>query len=157
MDDKVNLEEIDIIVTYLEIYIISIFTYYTSLKIINSEDKNKVLLIFFCIFISVICALIKFQTNLFYSMIPLVFMLAIIFSKFQKKDIIYSIIILTLSLSINYVILFLSGTVSFFPNYIIKTQNDYIEFISVIIFYIIFIYVFTKIKRFKKRIYIYKK
>ena len=149
MNDKINLEEIDIFITYLEIYIISICTYYVSLKIINSKEKNKVLLIFFCGFISIICAVIKFQTNLFYSMMILIFMLAIFFSKLQKKDMIYSIIILTFSLSMNYVILFLSILVSFLPNCIMKTQNDYICFVSLMIFYIIFIYGFTRIKRFK--------
>lgn len=152
MNSQLNLEESNIVIYSLKIYCIGIFTYYLALKIINSKERkrNKVLITFISVAISIICAFIKFQTNFFYSVMCLAIILSIIFSKFQKKDITYSIMIIMLSLSMNYIILSLSILVTFLPNYIMETQNDYIEFISVMIFYIIFIYEFTKIKRFKR-------
>lgn len=151
MNSKINLEEINILISYLEIYIISIFTYYIALKMIDSKEskKNKVLITIICMIIAIICAFIKYQTNSFYSMMCLALMASLIFSKFQKKDITYSIMIIVVSLSINYIILILAGMVTFLPHYIIETQNDYIEFISLMVFYIIFVYGFTKIKRFR--------
>ncbi len=159
MNNKMNLEEINILISCLEIYIISILTYYIALKMIDLQEKtrNKVLLIIICGIIAIICAFIKFQTNSFYSMMFLALIVSLIFSKFQKKDITYSIMIIALSLSINYILLFLSILVTFLPNYIMKTQSEYIEFISLMAFYVVFVYGFTKIKRFKKRIHIFKK
>lgn len=156
---KMNLEEINIFISCLEIYIISIFTYYIALKMIDSKEKtkNKVLLIVICGIIAIICALIKFQTNSFYSMMCLALMESLIFSKFQKKDVTYSIMIIVVSLSINYIILILAGMVTFLPNYVMKIQSNYIEFISLMVIYIILIYRFTKLKRLKKRISIFKK
>lgn len=158
MSSKLNVEEANIIIYILKIYCISIFTYYLTLKIIDLKEskRNKVLLTVICGIIAIICALIKYQTNSFYSVMCLVLILSLIFSKFQKKDITYSIMIIVLSLSINYIILFLSTLVTFLPNLIMETQNDYIEFISLIMVYIILVYGFTKIKRFKKRIDIFK-
>jgi hypothetical protein len=159
MNNGLNVKEINIFMSCLEIYFISIFAYYIALKIINSKEKmkNKVLLVFMCMIISIIGAFIKSKTNSVYSMMCLILMLSLMFSKFQRKDITYSIMVISLSLSINYCILFLSTFISYFPNSIMKTQSDEIEFISLMIFYIIFIYAFTKIKRFKKRIYILKR
>lgn len=159
MNDKVNLEEINVFISYLEIYIISIFTYYIALKITDSQEKmkNKILLIVICGIIAIICAFIKSQTNSFYSMMCLALMASLIFSKFQKKDITYSVMVIALSLSINYFILFLSTLVTYFPNAIMKTQSDYIEFISLMAFYMVFVYGFTKIKRFKNRTNISKR
>lgn len=159
MTNQLNLEETNVVIYNLKMYCVSIFTYYLASKIIASKEnrKNKVLIIFLSGGVSIICTFIKFQTNFFYSIMCLVIIVSLFFSKFQKKNMTYSIMIIALSLSINYIILFLAGTVTFLPNYIIKTQNNYIEFISLMVFYIIFIYGFTKIKRFKKRIDIFEK
>lgn len=152
MNSKLNLEEINTVVYNLKIYCISILTYYLALKIIDSKEskRNKVLLLIICEIISIICSLIKFQTNSFYSIMCLSLAVSLIFSKFQRKDITYSIMIVDFSLSINYIILFVAGAVTYFPNAIMKIQNDYIELISLMIFYIVFVYVFTQIKRFKR-------
>lgn len=159
MDNKLKLDEVNIFVSYLETVFISFFTYYLALKIINSKEsnKNKIIIMILFIIIAAICKTIKQNTNSLYSIMCLSIILSLIFSRLQKKDITYSILVIAFSLSINYIILFLAGTVSFFPNYIMKTQNDYIGFIWLTTFYILFIYGFTRIKRFKKRIYIYKK
>lgn len=159
MNNRLNVNEINTFMSCLEIYIISIFTYYIALKMIDSQEKmrNKILLIVICGIIAIICAFIKSQTNSFYSMMCLALMASLIFSKFQKKDITYSVMVIALSLSINYFILFLSTLVTFFPNFIMETQSDYIEFISLMAFYMVFVYGFTKIKRFKKRIDIFKR
>lgn len=159
MNSQLNLEETSVVIYNLKMFFVSIFTYYLALKIIGLEinKRNKVLIVIICEISSVICTVIKFQTDSFYSVICLALILSIIFLKFQKKDITYSIMIIVLSLSINYIILFLSILVTFLPLYIIETKNDYIEFASLMLFYMIFIYEFTKIKRFKKRINIPKK
>lgn len=158
MSNKVNLEEVNIIISNLEMFFICIFTYYIALKTINSKEslKNKVLIIFICCIISAIRAYIKSKTNFLESVICLILMLSLTFSKFQKKDVTYSMMIIVFSLSINYIMLILSSAISYFPNAIMKTQNDYISFAFVIIFYTIFVYGFTKIKRFKSGLIIFK-
>lgn len=147
-------EEVSISINCLEILIISILTYYIAIKISNTngKEKNRVLIIILFFIVAIICAVIKKYTSSFYSIICLNLLLSLIFYKREKKDVLYSIMMIEISLSINYILLFLAGLIAYFPNKIFNIKNDYIQFISIMLIHIIFSYNFTNIKRFKNGI-----
>ena len=150
MNTIIEIEEFNIIIYILKTYFISIFTYYIALKSINKRITYKFYIIpIVMITVSVICGTIKYYSDSFYSIICLDILLAIIFSKFSKNDIAYSILIMTISLSINYIFLFLATALMFLPSVIINVQNDYINLTFIIMLYISLTYAFSKIKRFK--------
>lgn len=151
MNIELNLEQVNIIVYTLKIYFLSVCTFYTALKIINSKDnkKIKVINVFFNVMISIICSYAKYVTNSMNSIMLLVLFEAIYFSIFQKYEIIYSMIIISITLSINYIIFGLAATIMFFPNAFLKIQNDYISLLLIVVVYIILLNVFIRIKKFK--------
>jgi anti-sigma regulatory factor (Ser/Thr protein kinase) len=151
-------EEVSISINCLEILIISILTYYIAIKISNTngKEKNRVLIIILFFIVAIICAVIKKYTSSFYSIICLNLLLSLIFYKREKKDVLYSIMMIEISLSINYILLFLAGLIAYFPNKIFNIKNDYIQFISIMLIHIIFSYNFTNIKRFKNGIIFFK-
>ena len=140
-------EEVSISINCLEILIISILTYYIAIKISNTngKEKNRVLIIILFFIVAIICAVIKKYTSSFYSIICLNLLLSLIFYKREKKDVLYSIMMIEISLSINYILLFLAGLIAYFPNKIFNIKNDYIQFISIMLIHIIFSYNFTNI------------
>lgn len=71
-------------------------------------------------------------------------------SKFTKNTISYSIFLITLSLSINYAIFILAGSLTYFIIHIINLKNKSIAVIYVLIIYSICIYNFSKIKKFRR-------
>lgn len=149
----IRIEDFNVIIYILKIYFISNFTYYIALKSINNniDKKYRFLIIQIAIImISVICGLIKCVSNSLNSIICLTILLALIFSKFSKKDIGYSMLIVAISLSINYIFLFIASALVFFPNAILQIQSDYINLSMIVIVDAILLYFFTKIRRFRK-------
>lgn len=117
-------EEVSISINCLEILIISILTYYIAIKISNTngKEKNRVLIIILFFIVAIICAVIKKYTSSFYSIICLNLLLSLIFYKREKKDVLYSIMMIEISLSINYILLFLAGLIAYFPNKIFNIK-----------------------------------
>lgn len=151
MSEITNTESFNIIIYIIKTYFISIFTYYIALKSINPKITYSFFIIpIIMLIVSCMCGIIKYYFNFLYSIIFLGMILAIILSKSAKSDIVYSILIITFSLSINYIFLFIASTLTFVPNIIMKFKNNYINLIFIITFYSILIYLFSKIKRFKK-------
>ncbi len=150
MELMISTEEMKILIYCLKIYFLGIYTYSLSVKTIKIEKENKFLYIFL-IPISIICGIIKTEQNSFYSIILLILALSIIYyKKNQYNNWGYYIIITVFFLSINYILFFIAGTICFFMKFIIEMQNDLIEFIYIIIIYTLLVYLFTKIKRFKR-------
>lgn len=151
--NTIELEEIDIFINVLEVYAISIFTYYLSTKIVNSLNCNKLRKIttYIIIFIiAIICGSIKWKYSYLNSIILLICLLSILFAINTKNNIGYSLCITAISLSLSYVLFFLAICMSYIPNIILDVKNDYISLIILIILYSILINLFLKIKRFKK-------
>ena len=155
--DSIKDEEINIIIYCLKIYILSIFIFFISIKITNLEKINKYRNIIITIPIAIICGIIKYRYNSFYSIILLTLLLSVIFCKSNKISIGHSIIITTFSLSINYIIFFIAGALNFLPNIFFDIDSDFITFLCIVIIYIILIYALRKIKRFKNGITFLKK
>ena len=142
----------DVITYMIKIFFINICTYYTFLKIINVKNIfNKKLLIvtLINIIIVIIVGFIKSKTNSFMSTISLVILSGLVYSKLHKFNIGYAILVDTISLSINYVLFFISLMITFCINGIYTINNDYINMIIIDIVHIILIYCLFRIKRFK--------
>lgn len=132
---------------------ISVFTYYFSLKIINyklKNIKNFFIIVLSIIIISVLYIEIKTYLGFLYSTIFLILLLSFVLSKFTKNTISYSIFLITLSLIINYAIFILAGSLTYFIIHIINLKNKSIAVIYVLIIYSICIYNFSKIKKFRR-------
>lgn len=149
MEIIISKEEISIVIYCLKIYFLGIFTYYTSVRNINLE-KAKKFIYFAMIPIAIICGIIKYEQNSFYSIIILILLISIIYSRESNNNFSYSIIITTFFLSINYILFFIASTICFFLSVIFKLQNDLIIFICIMIIYTILLYLFNRIKKFKK-------
>ena len=148
-----SLEDINIIIYILKTIFISVFTYKVALKSINKRNyrkyKNTIAYITI-IFIAIFCGIVKFSSNSLNSIICLVTLVTLLFSKVTQEDIGYSILIVIFSLSINYSIFIISAAITFVPNVIFNIKNNYISLILIITCYSILINSFSKIKRFKK-------
>ena len=79
----------------------------------------------------------------------MIFILSSIYSSITKNKWGFSIIITIISLSINYIIFFISVVAGFIPNEILNVTNDYISLLFIIVFHVLFLYLFFRIKRFK--------
>lgn len=147
-----NLEYLNIGALILKTLFFSICTYLIFLKIINKDifDKeNKRIVILKLLITSILCGTINDITNKFISTICLSSLLAYIFAKSTNNKIGYSIIITVISLSINYIIYFITLIISYAINIILNIQNDYISLLLIVFIHILFIYMFLRIKRFK--------
>ena len=142
------------IVDIIKIFYLCIFTYYINFKLINKKVKmtlKKVLIILFCmIFISVICRFIKNVLGFSYNIIFMVLLINILFKISTKERFTYSLLITIISLSINYIIFLISAFVAYNFVLIFNVREIYTGLFLILCAYLIFIYVFLKIKRLKK-------
>ena len=152
-------EPISNMVFILKILFISMFTFYTNLKIIDCRLnlKNTIFSII-AIIISIITMniFVKNTNNYMIDIVILSLILGIILSINTKITIGYSIVINIISLSINYIIYFSALSISFFPSYIFNIKNDYVNFIVIVIIYAFLLNILFKIKRLKNGIIVIK-
>lgn len=148
-----NIKDVTMIVYIIKLFTISNLSYYTSLRITNNSKKLKckMLEVFISIlFVNIICTIVKYFSGSLSCILLLIMLLAIIVSKILHKDIVYSLIVVAISLGINYVIFLLSTFIVFFPVIIMNLKNEYINLILILIVYMIGVFLFFKVKRFKK-------
>lgn len=144
-----NLEQIDLIISILQIFFLSLGSFYALSKNTN-EKRNVIINITGLIIISIFCGVVGLLSNFMSSMICLIILLSILFSKFNINDIGYYFLISIICLSMNDVLFFISVAISYLPNRILNIQNNYTSFCSIIIIYLILVYLFFKIRRFRK-------
>lgn len=149
MNFIVEVQKEDIFIDIIRLYIITVFTYYLSSKLINKDNKN--IFIYAIIFlVSIICLNIMYMSTFLNCIISIIIILSIIFSIKNKNNIGHSLLTVTISLSLNYIIFFIAICISFLPGYILEINNKYINFVIVIATYLILMYLFFKVKRIKK-------
>lgn len=149
-----NLGDIKNIIYTMRILLISVCTFYTLLKITNNNERfkfniNYILHCISLILFSVIANIVKNKTDSFTSSIMLVFFISILYSIATKKRIGYSLLITVFSLSINYVLFFISIIVAFIPNIFMVITNDFINLLIISITQIFLLHIIlnaTKIK-----------
>lgn len=149
-----NLKEIEFIVDTIKMFFIICYTYYIALKIINKKvfTKNTIYVVILSIIVAILGKSIKDLYGYFYSLLCLDLLIVIIFSKTTKNTISYSMLIITISLSINYVLFLISVLLSFIPSVILNVDSNFISLFIIIILYSIFIYLGSRIRRFGKGI-----
>ncbi len=153
MEFILQLGNINIIIEIIKYVFIIICTCIIALRISNKHitmDIRILIIIFLIILISILFKVICIRFGYIYSLIYLILFLAIIYSKYTKSSIEYSITLITISLGINYIILYLSIIVSFFPSMILRISKDYISLIIITLIYILMLFLFlnnTRIKR----------
>lgn len=148
----INLNDISLIAYIIKTFFISICTHYAFLKIINNKNTlmvNRLLIFIVTIIISIICGIIKYSTDSYTSMLCLILLLSSLYSLSTKRNIGNSILITLTSLSINYIIFFVSVVISIIPNIILTIQNDYTSLLLIFFIHSILLYSLFKIRRFK--------
>ena len=141
-DLEVKLEIIKTIVIYICVYI-------TNFKISNKKVEINLnyfingLIIGFC---SIVCSYLRYKVGYFIS----IFCWGIIVSLvFDKNNVKLSAIITMISLSINYILVFISIAINLIVNVMIKFQENYINLIIILFFYIIMLNILFRTKRIK--------
>ena len=154
MEYRVNLESLNYLADIVKIFIIILYTYYIELNIINRKVSKKIniFLIIFFILITFFCKMLKDLYGFAYYIIYLIFILSFVIFKVCKTNLTQSIISVAISLSINYIMFLISTIICYILNIIFDINNDYYSLIIILIIYTIFIYLFSKIKRFKRGI-----
>lgn len=144
----------EIIIDLIRTYFISICTYYMNFKIINSKEKiefKRIIVMLMGILITTtISEILKVKFSFPYITIWIGLLISILFAVTTKNDLAYSMLITTVSLSVNYIIFSIGIFGSFFVNIITNIKNEYINLSIIIIIYLILFFNFIKIKRFKQ-------
>lgn len=152
MEYVINFGEVNYFVDMIKMFFIILYTYCIAFKIINQKNfkNSKIFILIIFIALAVISKIIKNIYGYLYSIIYLDFLVAILFSKLTKNNIGYSILITTMSLSISYIVFFVSLGISFFPNIVFNINNSFISLFIIIFIYTILVYIMLKIKRVTK-------
>ena len=147
-----SLKDIGIIVDIIKIFFVVIYTYCVGIKIINIQTtkKSNIIMIFTIMLLAVTCKVIKDIYGFAYYVTFLIIILGLIEAKINGINVGYSILDITVSLSINYILFFISILISFIPNVILNINNNFLSLISIILIYSILVLVFLRIKRFSK-------
>ncbi len=148
----VNLGDIGIVIYIIKTFFISICTYYTFIRIINIKKIINIKLVIVIISValfSFICGIVKYQSDSFTSTLSLILLLSILYSLITKNKLGFSIFTTITSVSINYVLFFISIVINFIPNVMFAIKNDYINLLLIVICYIILLYIFFRIRKFK--------
>ena len=126
-------EKIDIIKTVF----ILICTYYTNLKITNQKIKINTREILYNVIIILLYILFICEFNKLGSMLSIMLLESLIFS---RENIGYGILTTIISLSVNYIVLIISLFVNYILNYIIGVNNNYINLAAIIIIHLGILY-----------------
>ena len=150
----IQLDQVKDIVYIIRLYFINLCTYCMIFKIINrpiqNDWKKRISSACIVVLITFICWIIREWSNFLYLIISMILLISTLFTISTKNNIVYSIIVTMISLTINYIIFIISTFISFIVIFIFNIQNEYIDIIALIIIYILLICGFSKIKRFRK-------
>ena len=153
MEFIIGLGKIENIVDIIKIIVICMCTYYINFKLINQKVNmtltNQLFNSVSMIIIAVICRIIKNVLGFSYNIIFMILLITMIFKMFPKHSITYSLLITVISLSINYIIFIIATIASFIFIILLNIENIYTGLILILIIYLMLIYGFNKIKRFK--------
>lgn len=153
----VNLEwvlDTNIVIYILKIIFISLCTYYTNIRILNIKSKlsriNKLLLVISTILIAILANLIsEISTTNIISMIYIISVDSMFFTIITKNKYGYSILITTISLSINQILFFCASSITFVLYASLYIVNEFVNFIVIVVVHILILSCFLKLKRIK--------
>ena len=144
---NLNIETITIYTNFIKMFFMGLFTFYTYLKLSNNKVRITEVQLIGIAFISIIASVIRYQLNYFISTITFMFLLSILCSLENKNGLGYSMFMVVISYSINYIFLFAGILFTFVINMIKPIQSDYINLTIMLIIQAFLLYKFFKIKR----------
>ena len=145
-----NLLQIENILTFCKMYLISFFTCYMSLRIMNKMQVNKlsiVNLFISALITSIIYTCIKDKVDQLYSVMTLIILLSFIILKITQK--IISFIITTISFAANNILFFVATIICVFIKSLLKIDNKNVVFVWIIFTYILLVFLVSRMRRFK--------
>ena len=151
-DFILHLKDVDFIINVIELICIILCTYYIYIKIINKKllnRLNKIQILISTPLISIFSVIIRNKIDIYYSVLFLITIMAYVNNVVFKENMIHSFLITVISYIFSYILYILAVMIAFFPSIIIKSNNDYIGIIMIIIIYGLLIYSVHKIKRIK--------
>ena len=151
----------DIIIYFVKLCVMSIFSYYCFRKITNSKkSKFGILILVFIVSVILgsICTYIKFFINQFLSVIVLCLLYGIILGTITKNKIGYSLITTIISYAICLVLFVISTTIEFILYKLFVIKDDYINLLIIALVQFGLIWSVFKIRKFKNGFdFLYKK
>ena len=143
-----------LIVDIIRTFFINIYTYFLALKVINNRQRVNIFKnIFICLIIAIIILLCEYLKNILgfpYIVIWQVLFTSLIFTIKTKKKLINSILIITISLSINYVIFITSIVINFLINKILVISSEYLNLTVILFIHFIILIILIRLKRIKQ-------
>ena len=133
-------------------FLICISTYYTSIKITNQKKNISFKLILILLIIGIISSFVKKESTLLSSMLVQIICIAVLYSIFNGNQINYALIITAICLSMNSIIYFISVTLNYIVNTLYIIKNNYINLLIIIFFYLVILWIFSRLKRIKNGI-----
>lgn len=151
----INLADLNLIFYIIKIFFMSIYSSYCFNKIINRKNiliKNLVIYFLSISIISFLCGVIKYYSNTFSYITCLVLSLGIMCSCITKTKLGNSLLIIIICLSLNYILIAISSSITFFVSKIIVIRNDTFNLLIIEVIQFILLYSIFKIKRLKNGI-----
>ena len=149
---NVNLENLVITNYIIKMLFVTIFSFYTYIKITNEKIKLNIKICISLLAISIFTGTVGHYFNSFISMISLIFLIAIDCSVITKKGVGYSILISIISASYNYILFFGAVIIDYVINKIHTINSDFINLCLIIIIQFLLLYKTLKIKKLKNGI-----
>ena len=147
------------IVKALKVMIMCLYMSYSNRKIINldnSKKSGKLILIYIGIAILHACISMALQTKV-NTTIFTVICVSIVYAITYKFQLMYSILISAISISINQILFYIASTLVYFPMRILNIESEYLSFILIALVQAILLFLFWKIKRIRNGITFLKK
>lgn len=125
---------------------IILITYYTNFKLNKIKKDTNIKNIIIITIFSIICAMLKYRSNHFISIMASVLIITFIYS---KNDIKSGLLTTIVSMCINYMISFISIVISFGIAETIGVNNNYINLLIIVTIHCGLLMLFSKFKRFR--------
>lgn len=147
-----DLKSVEIMNQMIKILCISICTFFTAIKITNTQKSIRIKILLELLIMSIICGVIQDLFNPLISTISIIFFMVTIYCINIKSSITHSVIVILISYSINYSFYFIAAIVAYFPNALLNIKSNTIGLAIILSIYIIFVMTFVKLRKFKNGI-----
>ena len=147
-----QLNNVNIVVEIIKLFIIIVYINYTYIKVINNKNiniKKNIIVLVYSIFASIIINSLKYNINSYFRTVILICIINVFTVLIFREELIYSTSIIIISFAINYALFGISISIAFIPNVVLKIENDYIGLTIIVVIFSILHYMFFKSKRLK--------
>ena len=142
----------------IKMLVMSLFTSYSNKKVVNLEEKinYKWAIMYIIMAILYICMSMLLNREINTTVFTLI-CISIMYTIIYKFNIMYSMLISAVSISINQILFYIASTFIYFPMRLLNIENKYLAFILIALVQAILLFLFWKIKRIRNGITFLKK